>query len=125
MLRNTLLKITQLLVALLLASHSFSQEPWSLEQCINYALENNIQIKQQELNVQVSENQLTRSKFSTLPNLNLSGGHNYSFGRSTNYTTNQKERMDIQSTNASVSSQVTLFNGLQQLEEAGAKVELK
>lgn len=115
MLRNTLLKITQLLVALLLASHSFSQEPWSLEQCINYALENNIQIKQQELNVQVSENQLTRSKFSTLPNLNLSGGHNYSFGRSTNYTTNQKERMDIQSTNASVSSQVTLFNGLQQL----------
>lgn len=106
---------TLLFIAILVANYSFSQEPWSLEQCINYALENNIQIKQQELNVRLSENQLTRSKFNSLPNLNVNGGHNYSFGRSTNFITNQKERIDIQSTNASISSQVTLFNGLQLL----------
>ncbi|MDY0199384.1 MAG: TolC family protein [Tenuifilaceae bacterium] len=108
-------RTTLFFIAILIANLSFSQGPWNLEQCISYALENNIQIKQQELNVRLSENQLTRSKFNTLPNLNVNGGHNYSFGRSTNFITNQKERIDIQSTNASISSQVTLFNGLQLL----------
>lgn len=99
--------------ASMLSGTVFGQQPWSLEQCISYALENNITIKQQELNVKVSENQLTQSRLGALPNLNLSGGHNYSFGRTTNFITNQKERIDIQSTNATLSTQVILFNGFQ------------
>ena len=90
-----------------------AQKEWSLQQCIEYALENNIQLKQQELNVKVNENQLTRSKLSAYPNLNASANHNYSFGRTTNFITNQKERRDLQSTSASISTQVTLFNGFQ------------
>lgn len=90
-----------------------AQEPWSLQQCIEYALDNNIQVKQQELNVKVSENQLTRAKHAMYPNLNASASQNYSFGRSTNFITNQKERRDIQSSSMSISSQVTLFNGFQ------------
>jgi outer membrane protein len=90
-----------------------AQEPWSLQQCIEYALDNNIQVKQQELNVKVSENQLTRAKHGVFPSLNASASQNYSFGRSTNFITNQKERRDIQSSSMSISSQVTLFNGFQ------------
>ncbi|HOP03499.1 MAG TPA: TolC family protein [Tenuifilaceae bacterium] len=92
---------------------AISQDSWSLEQCINYAFENNIQIKQQSLNVELSENQLLRAKYSAYPSLNASANHNYSFGRTTNFITNQKERSDIQSTSFSVSSQVNLFNGFQ------------
>jgi outer membrane protein len=90
-----------------------AQEAWSLQQCIEYALDNNIQLKQQELNVKITENQLTRAKHGVYPNLNASANHNYSFGRSTNYITNQKERSDIQSSSMSISTQVTLFNGFQ------------
>jgi outer membrane protein len=103
-LRYILLSFT----ALAISHATYSQKHWSLEQCINYALENNIQLKQQELNVKVNENQLTRAKFSSFPNLNANGEHNYSFVRNTNI-----DRKDIQSTNMSVSSQVTLFNGFQ------------
>ncbi|MDD3890732.1 MAG: TolC family protein [Bacteroidales bacterium] len=90
-----------------------AQELWSLQQCIEYALDNNIQLKQQELNVKITENQLIRAKHGVYPNLNASANHNYSFGRSTNYITNQKERSDIQSSSMSISTQVTLFNGFQ------------
>jgi len=37
---------------------SEAQEEWTLQKCIDYALENNIQIKQQELNTQYSRNQV-------------------------------------------------------------------
>lgn len=66
-----LVNLITTLVLLFIASSSIGQETWSLERCIEYALENNIQIKQQELNVKVSENQLTRSKLSAYPNLML------------------------------------------------------
>jgi len=33
-----------------------AQNTWSLQECIDYALENNIQIKQQGLNTQYNEN---------------------------------------------------------------------
>lgn len=34
----------------------FTQKVWTLRQCIDYALENNIEIKQTELNGQLIEN---------------------------------------------------------------------
>lgn len=106
-----------ILLAFLLggANYTWAQELWTLEQCIEYALENNIQVKQQELNVKLSENQLLRASYAMYPNLNASANHSYSFGRSTNIITNQKERRDIQSSSMSISSQLTLFQGLQQI----------
>jgi len=108
------LKILALSLLLFYTSHqSKAQELWSLEKCIDYALQNNIQIKQQNLNVQVGENQLQRAGMSMYPNLNAGVNHNYSFGRTTNFITNQKERSDIQSSSFNVNTQVTLFNGFQ------------
>ena len=60
---------------------------WSLEDCISYALENNIIIKQTELNSQYNENILSQSKVNRLPNLNASSSYDISFGRSLDYTT--------------------------------------
>ena len=42
----------------------------TLEQCIDYALKNNIQIKQSELNTELTEINLTQSKANLLPSLN-------------------------------------------------------
>jgi outer membrane protein len=108
------LKYAKALTIIFLAIHtsSFAQDSWSLERCISYALENNIQIKQQELNVRINENQVTRSKLSAYPNLNASANHNYSFGRAIDYGTNTVSQ-DMEATSFSVSSSVTLFNGFQ------------
>lgn len=100
-------------ILILLPTVLWAQEPWSLEQCIQYALQNNLQIKQQELAVKTSEGQLRQSKLSTLPNLNFSGNHAYSFGRVTNYKTNEKENENSQSTSFSLNSSLNLFDGFQ------------
>ncbi len=100
-------------VVALMGKMGYTQDDWTLQRCIEYAQENNIQVKQQELQVKMGENQLTRARHSALPSLNASANHSYSFGRSTNFITNQKERMDIQSSSMSINTQLTLFQGFQ------------
>ncbi len=59
-----------------------AQEKWSLQKCINYALANNIAIKQQELNSQYQLNQLNQSRYNKMPSVGASVSQNLSFGRS-------------------------------------------
>jgi outer membrane protein len=93
-------------------TNSNAQEGWSLEQCIGYAIENNIQVKQQELSIKINENTFTQSKYSHLPNLNASASHNYNFGRAIDYGSNTVSN-DLSSSGLTVSSSVALFNGFQ------------
>ena len=65
------------------------QKVWSLEDCIRYAIENNIQIKQQVIQTEFQKNSLDLAKFKLLPTLNGSAIHNYSFGRALDQTTYQ------------------------------------
>lgn len=95
---------------------SFSQEPWSLEQCINYALEHNIQIKQQTLNTEYNGNLLEQSKADLYPNLTGSASYGSSFGRALDQTTYQfTQNQTVQSINMNLSSSVTLFSGFQKV----------
>ncbi len=95
-----------------------AQEPgndiWSLEDCINYAMQNNIQIKQTVLNTEYSENQLKQSKLGQIPSLNGSLGYNFSWGRALDETTYRyTDNSQINSINVGISTSVNLFNGLQ------------
>ena len=66
-------KILILIFTCLLSSQGFifsQQKIWSLEECVKYAIENNIQIKQQSLQNEIQKNSLDLSKFQLLPNLN-------------------------------------------------------
>ena len=92
-----------------------AQEKWSLENCINYALNNNIQIKQQELNTEIQNNQVKQSKIGLAPSLNGSLSRNFSYGRTVDpYTNNFTEEKTIND-NYSINSQVVLFKGFQKL----------
>ena len=97
------------IIAALIVIPSFvwAQEPWSLEQCVEYALQNNLQVKQQELSAKLSENIYKSSKQNLLPTLGFSGSHSYSkyILADTSYW--------IQGNNLSLSTSVTLFDGLQ------------
>jgi len=87
---------------------------WSLEECINHAVENNIIIKQQELQTQLQENTLEQSKLDLLPSLNGTATNNWSFGRALDETTYQfTEEENVRSNQFYASSGVTLFSGLQ------------
>jgi outer membrane protein len=91
-------------------SSADAQNAWSLQKCIDYALENNIQIKQQNLGAQYGETQVKQAKSDRLPNLNASVGNNYNFGRSLTYD-NTYENQNSAQLNGSLSTNVTLYNG--------------
>ncbi|MCL1821348.1 MAG: TolC family protein [Prolixibacteraceae bacterium] len=88
-----------------------TQETWSLQQCVDYALENNIQVKQQEVAVQYQESLHQQAKHNRLPNLNGQLGNNYSFGRSLSYQ-NTYENTNSIGVSGGLSADVTLWNGL-------------
>lgn len=96
-----------------IALQSFAQEEWSLEKCVKHALENNIQIKQQQLQTQINENNLKQSKNNILPNLNASVGENVNFGRNIDYGTNTYVNKTTYSSSVGISSGVSLFSGFE------------
>ncbi len=93
-----------------------AQQPkqWSLEECITYAIDHNIQIKQQILQTRFQKNALDLSKLSNLPTLNGQATHNYSFGRALDETTYEfTDNQNIQSNSFYLGGSMNLFNGLQ------------
>jgi outer membrane protein len=110
---DTMKNLLTLFIGVLILSGSVAadaQNVWSLQKCIDYALENNIQIKQQALNTEYGENQIKQAKSERLPNLNASFGNNYSFGRSLTYLNTYKNESSTQ-LNGSLSTSITLYNG--------------
>jgi len=99
-----------LLMALFATLHA--QDLWTLDKCINYALDNNIQIKQSTLNTQYQLNMLKEKKNSRLPNLNGQASQNLNFGRSLTYL-NTYENVNSAQTDFGLSTQLTVFQGLQ------------
>jgi outer membrane protein len=92
----------------------FSQQKvWPLEECIKYAIDNNIQIKQQVLQTRFQENTLEQSKLNILPTLNGQASHNYSFNRTLDQTTYQYVDQNGQSEQFYLGGSLNLFNGLQ------------
>ena len=91
----------------------FSQQKvWSLEECIKYAIENNIQIKQQAIQTDVQKNSLDLSKFQLLPSLNGQASHGYSFGRALDQNTYQFYNQTLQSDYFYLGGNLPVFNGL-------------
>ena len=92
-----------------------AQKKWSLEECINYALENNIQIKQSKLSAESDKITLLQSKLNVLPNLNGSTSYNSNWGRSIDPTSNTYSVGQTESMSMALSSSINLFSGFQKI----------
>jgi len=101
-----------IIIALIIAiSHTpFAQEKWDLKRCVDYALANNISVKQADLQSRFSELALLQNRSTRWPTLNFSGSSGFRFGRSENPTTGVLEDNNFFNTGMQLQSQVTLFN---------------
>ncbi len=113
MLKNAYHFIMVSLLGILLSGTAPAQLPWTLEDCIHHALENNIQIKQQKLGVEVARENLIQGQANRFPSINANASHGYNFGRTVDPFTNEFATESVRSNNFSVSSGVSLFNGFQ------------
>jgi len=98
------------LIALTASLHSFSQEKWDLKKCVDYALENNISVKQADVQARLSKLQADQSKMTRLPTANASVNTTYQHGLNVNPTTNIFENVGITGGNLGFQSNYTIFN---------------
>ena len=106
------MKIKNILVAcFFLTSIAISAQQFTLEECIETALQNNRTIKQQELNKIQRTIAYSQARSDLLPNLNASAGQNFVFGRSIGLD-NTYQNTNSSQTSFNIGSNVTLFDGL-------------
>lgn len=85
-------------------------EKWDLRKCVEYALANNISVRQADVQARFSELTLKQSKASQLPTLNASTNVGNSFGLGENPRTGILENQTFFTVSGQAQSQVTLFN---------------
>lgn len=98
------------IAAALLAIIPVQAETWSLRQCIDYALENNITVRQNRLSVEQRENDLNSAKGRRLPGVSAGASQNFSFGRGLT-AQNTYDNTNTTSTSFSLGADMTLFQG--------------
>jgi len=95
--------IITITITLLTFVSVFSQKKWSLQECVDYALENNITLKRAKLNTNYSKEDVTIAKARLLPNVSASASQD--FGIRSNY-----DRINP-SNNFGVSAGIDIYNG--------------
>jgi outer membrane protein len=103
------MKKSALILLSLFSVLAFSQKKWSLEECVNYAIENNLQVLQSNLDTKTQDNYLKIAKREYLPSVSGTLGNTASFGKGRDVFGNTN-RNDNFSSNANVGADILLFN---------------
>ena len=98
------------LAALLICGTAQATETWTLQQCIDYALENNIQIRQSGLSAESREIDYNSALSNRLPGVSAGASQNWSFGRGLT-ANNTYDNTNTTSTSFNIGTDVTLFAG--------------
>ena len=93
---------------------------WTLEDCINYAVANNIGLQRQRLQTQTEEINLLKSKMDVLPSLNVGSDASIQYGRSIDPITNGVTFLQNFRNSYSMNSNIRLFNGFAALNTISA-----
>lgn len=116
-------KFIPLLLIMLIAPPvllSAQQENWTLEDCITYALSNNLGLQRQGLQTESAEIDFRKSKMDLLPNLNFGSDARVGFGRSIDPVTNLITFKQNLSNSYALSSGIEVFNGFAALNTISA-----
>ncbi|AEM70321.1 outer membrane efflux protein [Allomuricauda ruestringensis DSM 13258] len=93
----------------------FSQEVWTLEECVDYAIEHNLQVKNTSFSNESSRESYRQSIRDLLPSVNGSTNYTIRYGRSADPQTNDYVNSDFFSNNYSLNANLDLFRGFQKL----------
>lgn len=97
--------------AFLVSTNLKAQEAkWSLKQCIDYAIEHNVNVKKSHNQIEKLKVERSTLRNSFLPDLNAGASQKFAFGRSLNQS-NTYENSNIQNSSFSLSAEVPLFTG--------------
>ena len=108
------------------AQDNNSSQAWTLRQCIDYAIEHNIEIRKSANNTEISKIDVHTTKWARLPNLSGSASQNWSWGRTASPVDNSYSNINSANTSLSLGTNVPIFTGLQLSNQYSlAKLDLK
>jgi outer membrane protein len=87
----------------------------TLQQCIDIAIKNNLDVKKSELLMETSHVNLNQARENLLPAINGQVDHSINSGRGIDPSTNTYVKQSFKSGNYGLSSDLTVFSGLQNL----------
>lgn len=87
-----------------------SQKKWKLQECIDYAIKNNVQLRRLRLNADIAQLSWDNAKHSRYPSLSSSASQNFSLGRSLSYD-NTYVNQNVNNTSFAISTDIPLFTG--------------
>ena len=102
--------ITVTLAALALAATARAEQGWTLDKCIEYAIENNIQVRQSDLAAKNRDIEYNTARNNRLPGVSAGASQGWSFGRSIT-ADNTYANTNTASTSFNIGTDVTLFAG--------------
>ena len=106
-----------LIIILTFSIKSQSQDLWTLTDCVNRALKENISIKQSELDYLDSEISRKTAIGNFLPNLNIGSSHSWNVGLNQNITTGLLENITTQFSSMNLNMNVDILNGLKNIKQ--------
>jgi outer membrane protein len=86
---------------------------WTLEECVKYAIQNNISIKQSELDSKTALIDKKGAVGNFLPSLNASASHSWNIGLNQDITTGLLQNQTTQFTSAGANVGIDIYKGLQ------------
>jgi len=111
--KNVGFKIIFLFALVLGFSSQAQSKKWTIQECVDYALKNNISIKQTDLDAQTTAISKKDAIGNFLPTLNANASHSWNIGLNQNITTGLLENQTTQFTSAGLNSSIDIYNGLQ------------
>ncbi|MEL4457233.1 TolC family protein [Lutimonas vermicola] len=94
-----------------------NMKKWTLSECVNYAIENNITVKQSENNIALAEVDKRGAIGNFIPNLNFNSSAAWNSGLTTDVTTGVLINQTTQTTNGGISAGVPIWRGLRNQNE--------
>ncbi len=85
-------------------------DKWDLQRCVDYAMQNNISVKQADVQLRIAHLQTELSNAQTIPTLAFNTQAGYNFGRSIDPTTNQYTTSSVFFQSYGLQAGITLFN---------------
>ena len=100
------------LIVFLTITFSFAQDKqWTLQECVDHALENNLSVQRAKFITDLRNEDINTAKGSKLPGFSASVSQNFSFGSGFDAASNSRVAVDRRSNNLGLNGSITIFNG--------------
>ncbi len=115
--KHTLILFFSFIFSIYAQDSNNDKKRWTLKECVEYAIENNLTVKQSEYDIALAEIDRKDAVGNFIPSLNLNGNQSWNRGLSVDAATGVLVNETTQTSGIGASSGVTIYSGLQNLNQ--------